>query len=468
MFYSNRLNNRSNIQELTLEELVNRLSCKSDVFVVSCYYGLDTIQKFFDKMYECGKQGRTTTVIVSSQGSSTDRLISILKDLTRVKLHQTQKLYVYESSSLLHTKLYLSMDSNVSKNTCCLVGSLNLSDNAFYSNEEILVDIVETKDKKAASDYIDSILYGNDKCLINIKDLQNKMKDVADDDIEDYLRNKYSKEYGSVSNSTIKEFISCGYIFFKAQRNFSLTYRQDSLWDKWISNIDPQNRKLLIPNTKNPRLNVYDLLGINEENDETDAIYIKQHSVETNLGYWVPIGKRHDFIQKKIDEIKKQREERYNCICKILAQNSENLSDDSLEEEEPDALKRLKDSFNRLNTLLAEEKKLKPEAFNDLKDEFCAFIQDKLIWFKKEKNKELYNQNGIYFNPMPNFWDDVPAVKEFRESFCDDINLRHSKNGKKVVDVLYKYFELEKGEMDLNKKLGEWEKFDTESFKPKG
>jgi septum formation topological specificity factor MinE len=182
----------------------------------------------------------------------------------------------------------------------------------------------------------------------------------------------------------------------------------------------------------------------------------------------VPSGKKHDFIKKKIDEIKKQREKRYESICKILAQNDKELSEDSLEEKEPGALKRLRDSFNRLNTLLAEEKKLKPEAFNDLKDEFCNLIQDKLNWFKKEKNKELYNQNGIYFNPMPNFWDDVPAVKEFRESFCDDINLRHSKNGKKVVDVLYKYFEMEKGEMDLNKKLDEWEKYDTEPFKPKG
>ena len=468
MFYSNKLHNRSNIKKLTLDELVNRLSCKSDVFVVSCYYGLDTIQNFFDKMYECGKQGRTTTVIVSSQGNSTDRLISILKDLICVELHQTQKLYVYESSSLLHTKLYLSMDSNVSKNTCCLVGSLNLSENAFSSNEEILVDVTETVDKKSASDYIDSILYGNDKFLINVKDLQNEVKNVADGDLEDYLRNKYSKEYGSVSNSTIKEFLSSGYIFFKAQRNFSLTYRQDSLWDKWISDIDPQNRKLLIPNTKNPRLNVYDLLGINEEIDETDAIYIKQHSVETNLGYWVPIGKRHDFIQKNIDEIKTQRERRFKYIYEALAENSEKLSDDSLNEEEFDALKRLKDSFNRLNTLLAEEKKLKPKDFSDLKDEFRTFIQDKLNWFKKEKNKGLYNQNGIYFNPMPNFWDDVPAVKEFRESFCDDIYLRHSKKGKKVVDVLYKYFEMEKGEMDLNKKLDEWEKLDAESFNLKG
>lgn len=468
MFYSNKLHNRSNIKKLTLDELVNRLSCKSDVFVVSCYYGLDTIQNFFDKMYECGKQGRTTTVIVSSQGNSTDRLISILKDLICVELHQTQKLYVYESSSLLHTKLYLSMDSNVSKNTCCLVGSLNLSENAFSSNEEILVDVTETVDKKSASDYIDSILYGNDKFLINVKDLQNEVKNVADGNLEDYLRNKYSKNYGSVSNNTIKEFIGSGYIFFKAQRNFSLTYPQKSLWDEWISNIDPQNRKLLIPNTKNPRLNVYDLLGINEEIDETETIYIKQNSVETSLGYWVPSGKKHDFIKKKIDEIKKQREKRYESICKILAQNDKELSEDSLEEKEPGALKRLRDSFNRLNTLLAEEKKLKPEAFNDLKDEFCNLIQDKLKWFKKEKNKELYNQNGIYFNPMPNFWDDVPAVKEFRESFCDDINLRHSKNGKKVVDVLYKYFEMEKGEMDLNKKLDEWEKYDTEPFKPKG
>ena len=108
--------------------------------------------------------------------------------------------------------------------------------------------------------------------MINVKDLQNEVKNVADGNLEDYLRNKYSKDYGSVSNNTIKEFIGSGYIFFKAQRNFSLTYPQKSLWDEWISNIDPQNRKLLIPNTKNPRLNVYDLLGINEEIDETETI----------------------------------------------------------------------------------------------------------------------------------------------------------------------------------------------------
>ena len=90
------------------------------------------------------------------------------------------------------------------------------------------------------------------------------------------------------------------------------------------------------------------------------------------------------------------------------------------------------------------------------------------MWFETKENKELYKQNGIYFNPMPNFWDDIPAVKEFRESFFDDIKLRHSKNGKKIVDVLFEYFEMEKGEVNLNKKLGEWKKIDEESFKPKG
>lgn len=458
MFYSNKLNNKSNIQKLTLDKLVNRLSCKSDVFVVSCYYGLDTIQNFFDKMYDCGKQGRTTTVIVSSQGSSTDRLISILKDLIRVKLHQTQKLYVYENSSLLHTKLFLSMDSNVSKNTCCLVGSLNLSDNAFSSNEEILVDIADAKDKKAASVYIDSILYENDKSLIDVKELQNEMKGVKDMDA--FLKAKYAKKCEAIFNGTLKDFIGNGYIFFKAQRNFSLTYPQKSLWDNWLSNIDPQSRKNLIPNTKNPRLNVYDLLGINEEIDEADTIYIKQNSVETNLGYWVPTGKRHDFIQESINKITDQRKERYDSINNILIQNREKLSNDTS--------KRLKESFDRLNMLLTEDKKLKENDFDELTEEFCRFIREKSMWFEKCENKELYKQNGIYFNPMPNFWDDIPAVKEFRESFFDDIKLRHSKNGKKVVDVLFEYFEMEKGEVNLNKKLGEWKKIDTESFKPKG
>ena len=465
VFYSSKLSNRPNIKRLSLDKVVECLSStKADVFVISCYYGFETIQKFFDKIYGKQENQQETTVIVSSQGNSLDRMISILNDLVKIifKNYKRQKLFIYQSSSLLHTKLYISMNCNVTKNTCCLVGSLNLSDNAFLSNEEILVDVTDVKDKKAASDYFDSIC--NSKKLIDVGKIQKELKDkgIKEESIYAYLKNKYTEKVTSFADDSIKDFISAGYLYFKAQRNFSLTYRQNSLWDKWLSNIDKKNRENVIPHTKNPRLNVYDLLGIEEEVDDVDKILVKQNAVETNLGYWVPAGRRHDLIQKKIDEIRSDRMLRYESIVKILEDNKNKLSKKTNDN--------LTESFDGLNALLPKEKKLHKADFVKLKKEFLKYIKEKFVSWKSKKMKDMYEKNGVFFSSMPNFWDDTPAVENFMDSFYEDMISRHTKNGKtKVVDVLYEFFkmkdELNQDGINLNKKLEhKWNLIDKKTF----
>ena len=94
VFYSSKLSNRPNIKRLSLDKVVECLSStKADVFVISCYYGFETIQKFFDKIYGKQENQQETTVIVSSQGNSLDRMISILKKMQSLGHHIQDRNY---------------------------------------------------------------------------------------------------------------------------------------------------------------------------------------------------------------------------------------------------------------------------------------------------------------------------------------------------------------------------------------
>ena len=179
MFYSNK--DAKNFEKLSFKELISLLSEKSNVSVITCYYGIDKLNKFFDCLKSTKEQSRYTNIVVSSLGSNKERLLQQVSELMSVKLNDGQNLFLCRTYPLLHTKLYLSKDERFSKNSHCLVGSLNLSDSAFSSNEEILFDVEDAENKNSAERYFERIK--NLKDNIDIRSLQ-----------EDYQ--KYQKDNG--------------------------------------------------------------------------------------------------------------------------------------------------------------------------------------------------------------------------------------------------------------------------------
>ena len=81
-----------------------------------------------------------------------------------VRLGQRQNVYLYTKFALLHSKIYFSKSIRYSSayGATCLLGSANLSQNAFECNEEILADIYDDETKNAVENYIDFILSDKD------------------------------------------------------------------------------------------------------------------------------------------------------------------------------------------------------------------------------------------------------------------------------------------------------------------
>ena len=77
------------------------------------------------------------------------------------------------------------------------------------------------------------------------------------------------------------------------------------------------------------------------------------------------------------------------------------------------------------------EESLKDEILTDIK----AFIKRKINYFKNRK--ESLSQ-GFFVTPMPYFWDDTVAAKEFYESFWEDVKMR--RNGG-LAKSIFNYFE---------------------------
>ena len=119
---------------------------------------------------------------------------------------------------MLHSKIYFSKSSRFkecARGAKCLVGSANLSSNAFNCNEEILAEILDDETKNSIENYIDSIL-SDEEHLYSLRDLINKKRN----DGESF---NLAKEIGVPENSKIIiKFISSGYLFFQSRRNFSI------------------------------------------------------------------------------------------------------------------------------------------------------------------------------------------------------------------------------------------------------
>lgn len=418
-----------NVEPLSLEKLISLMKEKEIVKIVSCYYGIESLNKM---LKELKGNSRQTDIVISAVGLSKENWIAqinmLLDEKNGLCLGNHQNVYLYTKFSLLHSKIYFSKNSYLKKSARgakCLVGSANLSSNAFNCNEEILVEISDNETKNSIEKYIDAILNDTD-CLYSLRDLINKKRKEGENfDL--------SREIGCPEDTkTIVKFISSGYLFFQSRRNFSLGFSDNDFRketkDKIVENAT--NGQNFVKNSKS--LDVSAILGLSaeeddesqeQENNESKRITIRSNSVETCFGYWVPEA-RYESVTNLIfskDEDETAREKKYNQIYKALKSNEECLSGKADEN--------LRTAFIQVG--------LSKDKFANYKEKVIKHIKSKRIYY--ENNKELYVKNCFCITPMPNIFEDPVATTEFINSLWSDICNRCNYNGvekKQDMDVL--------------------------------
>lgn len=258
-----KLNKLKTIQSLTFEQLTNRMQEKEVVKVVSCYYGIDQLNDFLRNLTG---RNRSTDVILCATGVSKEnwdvQVNALLDDEMGVRLGQRQNVYLYTKFALLHSKIYFSKSPRYSSayGATCLLGSANLSQNAFECNEEVLADIYDDDTKNAVENYIDFILSDKDN-LIDIRALQNQKRKEGVNFKLDLTK------YGQQTTSVL-DFLLSGYLAFKCNRNFSLGFSNDD-WRKEINNIAENSEYIKNQKTLDMAA-VLNVRGLDEFNDDSE------------------------------------------------------------------------------------------------------------------------------------------------------------------------------------------------------
>lgn len=449
-----------NIQSLTFKQLTNRMKEKEVVKVVSCYYGINQLNDFLRNLTG---RNRSTDVILCATGVSKEnwdvQVNALLDDEKGVRLGQRQNVYLYTKFALLHSKIYFSKSPRYSSayGATCLLGSANLSQNAFECNEEVLADIYDDDTKNAVENYIDFILNDKDN-LIDIRALQNQKRREG----KDFKLDLTNFEQQSQSISVL-DYLLTGYLAFKCCRSFSLGF-SDKEWGKEINSAAADTEYIKNKKTLNMaavlKVNGLDDVANDTEDDSDDEfdgdesisaskkrstrVLIKPNSIETCFGYWIP--------QKRIERVRslmncQQRKLDYNKILTALRENQDGLKDD--------VRSRLIRAFNEVNLNASRRQYFEKKIVNHLKT--------KLHYY--EKNKSLYVSSCYFITPMPNLFEDPTSRSEFLDSFWLDVQLRShcqiAKNENETNNIAKEIFGLLKGSeeemMDLSIDLNELE-----------
>lgn len=442
----NRLNN---VESLSLDSLIERMKGKEAVKVVSCYYGIDALNCFLGALTG---RGRTTDVILCATGVSKESWIAQMDQLIdKVELGQNQNVYLYTKFSLLHSKIYFSVSKRYENKSAygatCLVGSANLSENAFKCNEEILVDVKDDETKQAIEDYIDNLLTEGTH-LYSVRKLKNKKnREKNEFNLRDILK-------APETTDSVLDYILSGFLFFKAPRNFSLGFGDD----EWRKDINVPSSSEYIKDSKSLDVAaVLDVKGYDEIDEPIDAsemddgkknkkkkVSIAANSIETCFGYWVPAEKK-DFLEKQIygdDKKNSQRKQNYAKIVEALRENQGSLK--------PNVRERLIEAFKAVN--------LEEEKFPTYEEKIVKHIDSKIRYY--EKNKAIYLKKGFCITPMPNIFEDPASSIDFLDSLWDSICTKSNcqeakKKDDPLAKILYALFLGSEGKMlglsnDLN------------------
>ena len=450
-----------------IKPITKKLSGYSNISIISCFYGKNFLDRLLDQLPQ---KNCKTNIIVSSIGSSNKKLKSIISDLLEVKVHQTQRilLYVCRDVSMLHTKLYLAYNKKRrASNSCCLVGSANLSDKAFNLNEEILVDITDWDDKERAYNYFQKIK----ESAFDISKHHKKYIRTRSDEEKNAIIYEILREIndGEVKKGkeTVFEFLNAGFLAFRANKNFSIGLSTSNDWKTLVKGISDQLPSVISSHS----IDVADILGVKnldyndsepEKKGRKNRFGIKTYSIETCFGYWVPRG----YFYKEVDDIlfnRSNRKDDYEKIYKALEENSQSLTQNA-----ETRFNRLFDAIIEKKTIIetdvVQKERIKTDILqkkDSIREELIKHIQKKKIFYKKYKKD--YLQRGYYLSPMPYIWDDVPSVNDFLDSFA--IGRSYNVNERSILIALNKVLYSEIDEEKLHEPLkDEWDPIDEEEY----
>lgn len=425
MLYSTRLNlssaanpelddkkNKDKESVLSFEKLKNKLQKthgnqnSKSVYVISCFYSIKTIQLLFDSL-----PGRNVFLVVSALGHASEKINEIVDDLKKVKRNRNKKIYVCTKFPLMHSKIYYSEKKRID-GANCLVGSANLSENGFSNNEEILVDVENVDTKKQIRSYIKKIIEES----IDI----DKYNGLVD-------RNFGKTDFAS--------FVSSGYIVFKPNNQIQLNYSGEPL-RKIAKNLKndvengTQNSELSIDLEKYITSEEYLCFPI-DTNIKSGA-RIKNHCIESCFGFWLPRGKHHDSLSKRDEKEVEKVEKQINKIIEGL--NRIDVSSDKFKSYLQKFYSSIKNGNQKVT--VSEEQKLA------VLEDVGKFVARQVRYLEKRKRSLA---NGFLITPMPYFWDDSCAAREFYDSFWENVESRKQRG---VARELFSYFE--KGYQDKN------------------
>lgn len=447
------------------ESVADRLRNFSHIAIISCYYGKSFLSRLFRVL---PKKDSQTNVIISSIGNSYEKLKAIVKDLLEVDVYQTQKLWLYVCNdiSMLHTKMYLAYDKkSKADSTFCLIGSANLSDNAFKSNEEILVD-VSKDDKKRAYSYFQKIKREsidisskNHKKYMSTDDKKQKDKIVSD------IVKKIIRKDDNSKRESVFDFLNAGFLAFQSNKNFSIGFSTSKIWKSLVKDINTN-----LPSTlAKYSIDVADILGVrnldyndNEAEDnlnETGRVRplnrfgIKKYSIETCFGYWIPRGYFLEEVKKILfpKNMNSTRVHDYQRIYSSLKKNSEKLTSPAQSKFE-----KLFEKIIDIKTRSIEEETRRKEVENDILQKKGSIQKELIEHIAKKKNfyekyQLEYIRRGFYLTPMPYIWDDSSSVNDFLNSFS--LGRSFNINEKSILRALNLVMDFEINEGNLHKKL---------------
>jgi len=384
--------NEEKVRSLSIDAVTPQLKRAEIVQIVSAYYGLAFLKKFFGKVNKTKRKKCIIKLIFN--GLSGQRLNEQIKDLKSLKKSLLRlgfsqiDIFLNKETSLLHTKLYYIKNDSGS---IWYAGSANASMSAFKRNEEILLE--SKSNINNIKRYLSYIIENS----IPIEDI-----DVTD-----------------IAESNLIGFFRTGSIYFKPTNQISFTFSELKLTEEIEEKISTLSER---PRNTNPgkAWGAYNLklaIGLdskesqedNKDDEKNVKLSLKPWAIETCYGYWVP-NKYRKYVNEKIDLKSAHNESKYlNILQSIKNIGNEKIIDDYKQYIE-DAKTILKS--NNINFEINK---------NDLTEKFRKFLNRIIKKIDDPKKLERLCK-PLISTGMPEIWEDNLSFDEFSESYFEYIS----------------------------------------------
>lgn len=384
--------NEEKVRSLSIDAVTPQLKKAESVQIVSAYYGLAFLKKFFGKVNKTKRKKCIVKLIFN--GLSGQRLYEQIKDLKSLKKSLLRSgfsqidIFLNKETSLLHTKLYYIKNDSGS---IWYAGSANASMSAFERNEEILL---ESKS--------------------NINNIKRYLSYIIDDSIhiEDI-------DVTDIAESNLIGFFRTGSIYFKPTNQISFTFSELKLTEEIEEKISTLSER---PRNTNPgkAWGAYNLklaIGLdsnesqeeNKDDEKNVKLSLKPWAIETCYGYWVP-NKYRKYVNEKIDLKSAHNESKYLKILQSIKNIGNETIIDDYQQYIEDAKTILKS--NNINFEIN---------MNDLIEKFRKFL-DRIIKKIDDPKKLERLCKPLISTGMPEIWEDNLSFDEFSESYFEYIS----------------------------------------------